>query len=314
MFEKYSYSSSEQAQIFKILKDNNVTLNYESSEDLSNSLNEILIISLEAYKRNFVKYSYNSLFFEHNLQNKKITGYNKIYCYYNLLMFDLKFANMVEQIMDALNANFATCGVNVMEWFYIGYNLDNLKTKYCFSTFCPMHDINVAYDPDTNNLVVDNIFAQLNYQELLFHKNIRLKSKYCLLSRLTYNISFSLSEVCYVVSPQIFMEEFVVEKYKNYKGFYNFLQDKIDIFDGLDVSFKVGDTNYISLEFPTDDIICLDDVLSCGIITEEQKNYIQNSSKTKEANNNFMIKMEWKNSENVNVLWYNAEKTIDKKF
>lgn len=297
MFEKYNYSNYERAKLFQILKDNNVILQYESDEDVSNALNQILSLSLDSFKRNFIKYSYNNLYYQHDTGVQKISGYVKVFSYLNLMMFDDQLLKKIDEILESLRMYNNYPPIDIVEWFSIAYDSENKVKKYTFSTFCPFHDTELQN--------INSIFEKIKYDELPFHRKFRRNSEYCVLSRLIYGRMFSLKEIGYYISPSVFMEDIVVEKYNNYKGFYDFLHDKITTFKYMDVIFKTDDFDYISLEFAVEDVECLNDLVDCNLLNEEQKLYLINNKKTKEADNNFLLKIEWDDFENVKVLWYN---------
>tara|TARA_B100002019_G_C21241495_1_gene585809 strand:- start:367 stop:1263 length:897 start_codon:yes stop_codon:yes gene_type:complete len=298
MIEKYNYSPFEQAKVYEIFAKHNITFEYESLEDSQKALNEILYVTLQSYKRNFVKYSYNALYYEHSLDLQQISGYVKVFPYLNLMMFDDDIVEKVGELLTILRVyNYPP--VDLMEWFSVGYTTKKSIAEYTFSSFCPLHDTDIH--------TVDDIFTNIGYEETKFQRRFRAKSTYCVLSRLTYTPTMKLKRYGYLIDPSIFLEDDVMSRYESYVGFYEFIQDKVTAFRYLDVIFDVNYENYICLEFATHDTECLDDLIECGLVTETQKDYITNSKKTAAAENNFLVKVEWIDADNVNVMWYNKQ-------
>lgn len=281
MIEKYNYSPFEQAKVYEIFAKHNITFEYESLEDSQKALNEILFVTLQSYKRNFVKYSYNALYYEHSLDLQQISGYVKVFSYLNLMMFDDDIVEKVGELLTILRVyNYPP--VDLMEWFSVGYTTKKSIAEYTFSSFCPLHDTDIH--------TVDDIFTNIGYEETKFQRRFRAKSTYCVLSRLTYTPTMKLKRYGYLIDPSIFLEDDVMSRYESYVGFYEFIQDKVTAFRYLDVIFDVNYENYICLEFATHDTECLDDLIECGLVTEAQKDYITNSKKTAAAENNFLSK------------------------
>lgn len=298
MIKKYNYSQFEQAKIYEIFAKHNVKFECESLEDSQKALNEILSTTLGSYKRNFVKYSYKTLYYEHSFDLQEITGYVKVFPYLNLMMFDDDIIEQVDVIFNNLRFQVYP-GVDITEWFSVGYTTKKSIAEYTFTSFCPVHDINIH--------LVDEIFTNLGYRETDFQRKFRNKSTYCVLSRLTYTPTMKLKKYGYIINPSIFMEDYIMSKYESYIGFYEFIQDKISALKIMNVIFDVNYENYICLEFGVNSTECLDDLIDCSLITETQKNYIVNSKKTAAAENDFVLKMEWIDADNVNVMWYNKQ-------
>lgn len=300
--KKYNYTVAEQAHLFQIFKKNDVEIQTEDPNNIIKSFEELYSVTLNSYKRNFRKYSYDSLFYQHNVTDKKIVGYSKQFKYYNLMMFDTEIIKHVETILNTLSPKGSTY-VDMTSWFSQIFDTNNKPTGYQFSTVCPFHDIEADE--------VEYIFKQLKYNETMFHWRVRNNAEHCVMSRLIYSNLFTLKQIGYFLSPSIFLESFVMQKYEKYVNFYDFIGDKINTFKFIDVIFDLNNEDYISLEFAPDDIACLEDLYNLNIITGEERQYIENNKKTKECPNQFILKLTWNDSKKCHVTWYNKEKEND---
>ena len=299
MIDDFSYLTSEKAKIFQLLEKNNIKLEYEYIDDLDAFLKQIYPIVLDAYKRNYKKYCYVNLFYEHDLNLHKISGYKKFYRYYDITSFDEALQKQHRDVAITLLIS-GSSGLDFTEWFSIEYDVNHNASKYIFSTHLPLHDL----DEETTC----TIFSQLGIKETEFLWKFRKKAEFCYLNRLYYNNLWDINGFSFCVDTNnFFSHKIITDKYSKYDNLFLILNDKIPTADFIDVLFKCNDDNYIGIELGVSDVSYITELCDYGIVDEDTKNYITNSKKTLNAKS-FTIKIEWHNSKNMQIKWYNSER------
>jgi len=307
MYDDFSFSTSETAQMLNAFKRNNIKVTFENFDDFNKALNEIYPPLFESFCRNFRKHGHEAIMYEHDMELQKITTYHTMFKYYYIQYFEERFVELFKHVIGSLSTwriKNASKHEKVFrtydDEFAYCYSADNKLEGYYFM-------IHKSFDPSDNEIITQQMFKYFGYKEADIHKYIRKNSDIYTIYYLGYNTARKLSKIGTIFNQQMLYDDAVVEKFKDYKHFYDLIKkyDK-DIY----VQFDANNPDYIGVEInpslPSKENIpaYLDELVDLGIFTNEQKEYILYNKKTKEAKIS-CVKYRWENKDSFNVKWYN---------
>lgn len=311
---KSNYSASEITRMMKIFNDNDVKLEFQNFDDLYKSFDEIFPVVTEAYFRNYKKKNCHSIFFEHDVKNKKLITYIKCFRYFDLCFFDSKLVTFVKALTEAFiiggvsegtgnNENFS--GIRQLnDDFGLCYDSNNILLGYYFTALCDLKKI--------NEYQVETLSTNLGFVEMDIHKNMRQVATKFLMSGVGYTPSKNLIKLQYCVDSQLFYIDIIKEHFFRYQNFYTILDTivKYEV-DEINIQLEPHNPNYIGIEvFPPGNIEevteFLSELVSLRLMDEESKKYILNNKKTKSNMvSGYVVKFRWDHLDDYNIKWYN---------
>jgi hypothetical protein len=309
MNKHFLLSGGETARMLEIFKKNNVEIKFESFDEFHKSLNELYLVLYQSYCRNYKKHGYSSILFEHDMTLKKLVTYHKMYKYYYINYFDQKFIDLFIHIQESMStwkientckhqANFRSFD----DEFAFSYDVDGTIEGYYFM-------VNKTLCPSDDDEIIDQMFSYFGYKESPIHRIIRKRSKEYTIQYLGYDTGKKLKKIGFSFNQKIFYEDEDVKLFfSNYKHFYDIVENTNK---EMYVQFHAKNPKYICVEInpctPTFEnlFIYIDELVSKNILDQEQKKYIIDNKKTKQAIGSFS-KFRWENEETFNVKWYNS--------
>lgn len=298
----------------KIFDDNEIKLEFQNFDNLYNSFDEIMPVTVEAYFRNYRKKNYHSIFFEHDIESKQLTNYIKCYNYFDLCFFDQNFIEFVKALTEAFildgviegtgnNANIG--GIRQLnDDFGLCYDSNSILLGYYFSSVCDLKKIT-----DTQ---VEMLNSNLGFAEMPFHKKMREISTKFLMYGVAYSPSKHLGKVQYCVNTDLFYNDEIKHNFLKYSNFYTILDTilKYEV-DEVNIQLEPHNPNYIAIEiFPPGDVTQIDEflneLLELRLLSLDAKEYIINNKKTKsELVSGYVVKFRWDNLDDYTIKWYN---------
>jgi hypothetical protein len=307
MNSNFLLSASETAKMLQIFKKNEVQIKFESFDDFHKSLNELYPVLYESFSRNFRKHGWDSVTYEHDMSLQKITTYHKMYKYYYMNFFEKGVVDLFRHIQESMSTwkidNACKYESNFRSYddeLTYTHNIDGTLDGYYFM-------VTKILCPEDNEDIINQMFYYFGYEEAKVHKIIRKKTDQYRLQYLGYNFGKRLRKISFSFNQKLFYDDEVKPYFEKYINFYKIVEN---IDKEIFVQFDAKNPKYIGIEInpcmPDFDnlFVYLEELVEKNILTLEQKNYIANNKKTKQAIGSFP-KFRWENENTFNIKWYN---------
>ena len=311
---KSNYSASEITRMMKVFNDNDVKLEFQDFENLYKAFDEIYPVVSEAYFRNYKKNNCHTIFFEHDINSKKLVSYIKCFRYFDLCFFDERLIDFVKALTEAFilggvaegvgnNDNFS--GIRQLnDDFGLCYDSNNILLGYYFTALCDLKTI--------SEYQIESLCANLGFSEINVHRKMREASKKFLMTGVGYTPSKNLVKMQYCVDINLFYDDKVKNHFSKYRSFYSIIDKAIEYeVEEINIQLEPHNPNYIAIElFPpanTESISeFMDELIDLRAMDIDSKEYILNNKKTKsELVTGYVAKFRWDTIDDYNIKWYN---------